>query len=212
MLGQSTKDLFWEDSATPTFILTLIQCQEICDQTACVRSQVMEKGILGVHSLGMSSFPTHCILCTIWCILGLEKQFKFTLEFIQVTRWQGDKVTGLHKSFDVLQSWAEPGSCSPSACYDFFDHRHKCHELEWFESSVWQIECFESLVESFESSIEYFESCGRCFPSFPCYPCSPIRNGWIPQLVERCQVRYHIGDLDVSLTHQQYYKHNLTVR
>ena len=43
-------------------------------------------------------------------------------------------------------------------------------------------------------------------------PCSPIGSGRIRQFVERCQVRYHIGDLEVSLTHQQYYNHNLAVR
>ena len=42
-------------------------------------------------------------------------------------------------------------------------------------------------------------------------PCSPIGSGRIPQFVELCQVRYHIGDLEVSLTHQQYYNHNLAV-
>ena len=45
----------------------------------------------------------------------------------------------------------------------------------------------------------------------PTYSNSPIRDDRIPQFVERCQVRYHIGDLEVSLTHQQYYNHNLAV-
>ena len=41
--------------------------------------------------------------------------------------------TGLQKLFDVLQSRADPGSCSPSAyvmIYDLFNRRDKCRKIE----------------------------------------------------------------------------------
>ena len=52
-------------------------------------------------------------------------------------------IIGLYISLDFRQSWADPGSCSPSAYFMIFNRRYKCWK-KCFQSSGRQIDCFES--------------------------------------------------------------------
>ena len=84
---------------------------------------------------------------------------------------------GLHNSLDVLQSWADPGSCSPSAYVKIFDGHDKCRKIECSESSGWW------------------------FLSFICssyFPCSPIPDCSIPQFMDPCPWLFKYGKRLVS--------------
>ena len=99
---------------------------------------------------------------------------------------------GLNISLDVLPMWADSRSCSPSTpFYDFFNRRHKCHDIEcfWSQRSVLR-KCHD---------IECFESSGWCFSTFSKFSefsmfsmfcqltqCSPIQDGRMELFVEPC--------------------------
>ena len=53
--------------------------------------------------------------------------------------------TGLYILLKVLPSTADQGSCSPSACYDFFDHLHK-KIVFWVIRLTWRVFCVTSRV------------------------------------------------------------------
>ena len=118
------------------------------------------------------------------------KKRRFHIFFINFKNFnQYHTVTGrppqVHKSLTF--SNLELVHLSFSTYYDFFNRSHKYHKIECFESSGWQIECFESQIECFESwtVLSHVE---WTFPMFSVFSqltsCSPIRDDRTPQFVE----------------------------
>ena len=118
----------------------------------------------------------------LWCWLTsswfVEESHLFTncINFILLETWLHVVIIhtrALHSArCSPILSWPRIMFFMP-VCYDLFNCGQTCCEMDCFESSVWQIKCFESKRECFESLIECFNPSGWCFPSFPCPLCSP---------------------------------------